>query len=51
MFPFNGQGLKIITNIIFIRIQLIFKNKYKLIILDADNTLWNGIIDEVGYKK
>ena len=50
MFPFSGLGLKIASNIIFIKLQLILKNNYKLIILDADNTLWNGIIDESGYK-
>ncbi len=51
MFPFNGNGLKITTNILYNKIQQIFKFKYKLIILDADNTLWNGVIDEIGYKK
>ena len=51
MFPFNGNGLKITTNILYNKIQQILKFKYKLIILDADNTLWNGVIDEIGYKK
>lgn len=51
MFPFNGIGLKITTNILYNKIQQMLKFKYKLIILDADNTLWNGVIDELGYKK
>tara|TARA_S200000501_G_scaffold378604_1_gene442162 strand:+ start:3151 stop:4791 length:1641 start_codon:yes stop_codon:yes gene_type:complete len=50
MFPFSALGLKIVTNIIFLKIQFLIKNKYKLIILDADNTLWNGVIDEIGVK-
>ena len=50
MFPFSGLGLRIASNIIFIKLQLILRSKYKLLILDADNTLWNGIIDEAGYK-
>ena len=51
MFPYSGIGLKIITNILYNKIQQLFEFKYKVIILDADNTLWNGVIDEVGYKK
>ena len=50
MFPFSGLGLRIASNIIFIKLQLLLRSKYKLLILDADNTLWNGIIDEAGYK-
>jgi len=51
MFPYNGVGLKLITNILYNKIQQILEFKYKLIILDADNTLWNGVVDEVGFKK
>lgn len=51
MFPFNGFGLKLVTNIVFFKIKEIFKFNLKTIIVDADNTLWNGIIDEVGIKK
>ena len=51
MFPYNGVGLKIIINILYNKIQQLLKFKYKVIILDADNTLWNGVIDEIGYKK
>lgn len=51
MFPFNGFGLKLVSNIIFLKLKEILKLNLKTIILDADNTLWNGIIDEVGFKK
>ena len=51
MFPFNGFGLKLISNIIFLKLKEILNLNLKTIILDADNTLWNGIIDEVGFKK
>ncbi len=51
MFPFNGFGLRLISNIVFFKIKEIFKFNLKTIIVDADNTLWNGIIDEVGIKK
>lgn len=51
MFPFNGLGLKTISLIIYRNLLNIYHSKIKLILLDADNTLWNGVIDEVGYKR
>ena len=51
MFPFNAHGINAISNVLYFKLLKIFKFKFKLLILDADNTLWNGIIDEVGYKK
>lgn len=51
MFPFNAHGINTISNVLYFKLLQIFKFKFKLLILDADNTLWNGIIDEVGYKK
>ncbi len=51
MFPFNGHGVKILSFIIFRKLIRMYQSEIKLILLDADNTLWNGIIDEVGFKK
>jgi FkbH-like protein len=51
LFPFNGEGQKLLGTIIYLKLKNIFNLDFKLIILDADNTLWNGIIDENGYKK
>ncbi len=51
MFPFNGHGIKVLSFIIFRKLIQLYQSQIKLILLDADNTLWNGIIDEVGLKK
>lgn len=51
MFPFNGHGIEVLSFIIFRKLILLYQSQIKLILLDADNTLWNGIIDEVGLKK
>ena len=51
LFPFNGEGQKLSSIILYLKLKSIFNLDFKLIILDADNTLWNGIIDENGFKK
>ena len=51
LFPFNGEGQKLSSIILYLKLKSIFDLDFKLIILDADNTLWNGIIDENGFKK
>jgi len=51
LFPFNGEGQKLTSIILYLKLKSIFNLDFKLIILDADNTLWNGIIDENGFKK
>ena len=50
LFPFNGEGQNLSSLILYIKLRNIFNLDFKLIILDADNTLWNGIIDERGFK-
>ena len=50
LFPFNGQGQKLLSTILYIKLRKIFNRDFKIIILDADNTLWNGILDERGFK-
>lgn len=44
--PFEISGLKKIIKNIFINIKISNSKPYKLIILDCDNTLWGGILDE-----
>ena len=51
LFPFNGEGQKLSSIVIYQKLKSIFNLDFKLLILDADNTLWNGIIDENGFKK
>ena len=45
-FPFDINFIKKLSNKILNNISLINSKPYKLIILDCDNTLWGGILDE-----
>ena len=45
-FPFDLNSIIFISKIILNKIKLINSKPYKLIILDCDNTLWGGILDE-----
>jgi FkbH-like protein len=45
-FPFDISILKKFNKIIDKNIKIINSKPYKLIILDCDNTLWGGILDE-----
>ena len=45
-FPFEISGLKKIIKNILTNIKISNSKPYKLIILDCDNTLWGGILDE-----
>ena len=49
-FPFNIKSLIFIKNKILLNIKQISSKPYKLIILDCDNTLWGGVLDEDKYK-
>ena len=50
-FPFEINSLKEITKILINNNETSLAKPYKLIILDCDNTLWGGILDEDGKKK
>ena len=45
-FPFDIIFMKNITKIIKKKITIMNSKPYKLIILDCDNTLWGGVLDE-----
>ena len=51
LFPFNSDGTETLS--IKIRNYLLgnLGKSFKLLILDADNTLWNGVIGEDGFSK
>lgn len=49
-FPFEINTIKEISNILISKIKVLRDNPYKLIILDCDNTLWKGVLDEEGLK-
>lgn len=46
--PFTKDGLKIIAGEIHTKIELFFTKRKKVLVLDADNTLWGGIVGEDG---
>lgn len=50
-FPYDVSGIKEISKIILDRLKIFTIKPYKLIILDCDNTLWGGILDENIYDK
>ena len=50
-FPFEIKFINFISNQIKKNIIFFSSKPYKLIILDCDNTLWGGILDEDGYEK
>ena len=45
-FPFDITFISNLTKIIKKKISIINSKPYKLIILDCDNTLWGGVLDE-----
>jgi FkbH-like protein len=49
-FPFDISILKKFKKIITRNIKILNSKPYKLIILDCDNTLWGGILDEDNIK-
>ncbi len=46
--PFTKEGLKIIADEIKTKIELFYTKRKKVLVLDADNTLWGGIVGEDG---
>ena len=49
-FPFDTSFIKKISKNINENVNIINSKPYKLIILDCDNTLWGGILDEDGFE-
>ena len=49
-FPFDISFIKKISKIIIQNIKIFEAKPYKLIILDCDNTLWGGVLDEDGLE-
>ena len=50
-FPFEIKFMDFITKEVNQNINFLLSKPYKLIILDCDNTLWGGILDEDGQEK
>jgi FkbH-like protein len=46
--PFTKDGFKIIADEIKVKVELFYIKRKKVLVLDADNTLWGGIIGEDG---
>jgi FkbH-like protein len=49
-FPFELKFINFISSEIKKNITFFSSKPYKLIILDCDNTLWKGVLDEDGYQ-
>jgi FkbH-like protein len=49
-FPYEIRTIELISDVICKNIKIYKSKPYKLIILDCDNTLWGGILDEDGVK-
>ena len=50
-FPYDVDSIKVFSKYISLNLRIYNSKPYKLIILDCDNTLWGGILDEDGNKK
>ena len=48
--PFTKEGFKLLAKEIDEKIKLFFTKRKKVIVLDADNTLWGGIVGEDGVE-
>jgi FkbH-like protein len=46
--PYNKKAIEVINNLFFKWVEFLTLPEKKVIILDCDNTLWNGIIGEDG---
>jgi FkbH-like protein len=51
LYPFNSQGTEFLSIHLRNKIMNFFGKSFKMIIVDADNTLWNGVIGEDGFGK
>jgi FkbH-like protein len=48
--PFTKDGFEIISKEIKTKIELFYIKRKKVLVLDADNTLWGGIVGEEGVE-
>jgi len=48
--PFTKEGFKLVAKEIDEKIKLFFTKRKKVIVIDADNTLWGGIVGEDGVE-
>lgn len=48
--PFTKDGFRIVADEIKTKIELFFTKRKKVLVLDADNTLWGGIVGEDGIE-
>ncbi len=48
--PFSKEGFRVVANEIKRKIELFFTKRKKVLVLDADNTLWGGIVGEDGVE-
>ncbi|HHV10466.1 MAG TPA: HAD-IIIC family phosphatase [Clostridiales bacterium] len=46
--PFTAQGCKLIAEQIILQMELLIRVPKKVLVLDLDNTLWGGIVGELG---
>lgn len=50
-FPYDISAIDEISKTILYNVKLFNSKPYKLIIVDCDNTLWGGVLDEDGYQR
>lgn len=50
LIPYNQMGSEIVSLKLTRKIYNIIKNPYKVIVVDCDNTLWEGSCSELGYE-
>lgn len=51
LYPFNSSGTEFLSICLRNKLMNFLGKSYKMIIIDADNTLWNGVIGEDGFDK
>jgi FkbH-like protein len=44
------SGMDIVSNEIIHHLDMLYKPKKKLLVIDLDNTIWGGVLSEVGYQ-
>ena len=48
LYPFTNLGMRLVSNLIANEIVVLLKGSKKCIVVDCDNTLWGGVVGEVG---
>jgi FkbH-like protein len=49
-FPYTKESTKLLVDEIYVKLQILNSPRKKVLAIDADNTLWGGIIGEDGLK-